>query len=128
MDRKRAVDPSIGKRLREYRRARRVSLRRLALALRLSPSAIADYEHCRCRIPGQRLVEIARVLHCRPADLQRKPGTPIRPTKARLRCCVPSVTMTPHQKIIGRYLRRFRWRGAAMYHEPFGLRGVGARG
>jgi transcriptional regulator with XRE-family HTH domain len=85
MDRKNFVDPHIGRRLKEYREHRGMTVRDLAAAAHLSPGQISHYEHGFHRISHERVTEFARILRIKSDDLYKPPGSPLRRNHVRWR-------------------------------------------
>jgi len=85
MDRKSFVDPHIGRRLKEYREHRGMTVRDLAAAADLSPGQISHYEHGLHRISHERITEFARILRIKSDDLYKPPGSPLRRNRVRWR-------------------------------------------
>src|SRR5215469_15076075 len=78
MDRKSAVDTRIGRRLKEYRQHRGMTVRELADAAQVTQGQISRYEHGRDRISHERVTEFARILRIKPNDLYQPPGSRLR--------------------------------------------------
>ena len=76
MQRKRPVDPRFGARLAEIRQTRCLSQARLARAIGVTPGAVQAWEHARARLTVDRLLVLAEVLRCEPADLLAVRGAP----------------------------------------------------
>src|SRR5262252_6564779 len=85
MDRKKPVDTHIGQRLKEYRQHRRLTVRELADAARVTPGQISHYEHGRDRISHERVTEFARILRIKSNDLYQPPGSRLRRNHVRWR-------------------------------------------
>jgi len=62
MGRRSPVDTRIGRRLKEYRQHRGMTVRELADAAQVTPGQISRYEHGRDRISHERVTEFARIL------------------------------------------------------------------
>jgi transcriptional regulator with XRE-family HTH domain len=67
------MSDQIGKRLAAIRRDRRMSEATLAAAIGVSKGLIWHYEHGLTDVPTSRLVDLARVLHCRTDDIVMAP-------------------------------------------------------
>src|SRR6516165_6677907 len=85
VDRKRPVDTHIGRRLKEYRQLRGMTVRELADAADVTPGQISHYEHGRDRISHERVTEFARILRIKPNDLYQPPGSRLRHNHVRWR-------------------------------------------
>jgi len=85
MDRRSPVDTRIGRRLKEYRQHRGMTVRELADAAQVTPGQISRYEHGRDRISHERVTEFARILRIKPNDLYQPPGSRLRRNHVRLR-------------------------------------------
>ena len=75
--RKRGIDPNPGRRLAELRRDRGLSQQQLADAIGLTTGAIKHFEKGRNRITADQLVQLARALDCRAADILAPFGSPM---------------------------------------------------
>jgi transcriptional regulator with XRE-family HTH domain len=85
MGRKSPVDTRIGRRLKEYRQHRGMTVRELADAAQVTPGQISRYEHGRDRISHERVTEFARILRIKPNDLYQPPGSRLRRYHVRRR-------------------------------------------
>jgi transcriptional regulator with XRE-family HTH domain len=85
MGRKSPVDTRIGRRLKEYRQHRGMTVRELADAAQVTPGQISRYEHGRDRISHERVTEFARILRIKPNDLYQPPGSWLRRYHVRWR-------------------------------------------
>jgi transcriptional regulator with XRE-family HTH domain len=85
MDRKSPVDPNIGRRLKEYRQHRGMTVRELADAAHITPGQVSRYEHGRDRISHERVTDFARILRIKANDLYQAPGSRLRRNHVRWR-------------------------------------------
>src|SRR5215467_4507914 len=85
MGRRSPVDTRIGRRLKEYRQHRGMTVRELADAAQVTPGQISRYEHGRDRISHERVTEFARILRIKPNDLYQPPGSRLRRNHVRWR-------------------------------------------
>ena len=85
MDRRSPVDTRIGRRLKEYRQHRGMTVRELADAAHVTPGQISHYEHGRDRISHERVTEFARILRIKSNDLYQPPGSRLRRNHVRWR-------------------------------------------
>lgn len=77
MNRKRAIDKTIGLRLAQIRRQRGLSQHELARTIGATVGLVKHYEHGRAAIASVRLAQLARALGCQIADLLAPLGAPM---------------------------------------------------
>jgi DNA-binding transcriptional regulator YiaG len=77
-DRKKPVDPAVGRRLAELRKTSKPKLTQGALAKQLgvAVSTVKDWERGRVGLSTGRIQQLARALECPPAALWQPPGKP----------------------------------------------------
>jgi transcriptional regulator with XRE-family HTH domain len=71
------IDPRLGQRLRQIRKARGISQGRLAKAIGMTVGIIQMYEHGRVQPAANRLDQIAQELQCKVANLLESPDAPL---------------------------------------------------
>jgi transcriptional regulator with XRE-family HTH domain len=79
LQRKRPIDPAIGRRLAKIRIHRSCSEQALAAEIGVHKSTIGKWENGHTRLSTSWLPQIARALACTLADLLAPPGSPIPP-------------------------------------------------
>jgi transcriptional regulator with XRE-family HTH domain len=84
LQRKRPIDPAIGRRLAKIRIHRSCSEQVLAAELGVHKSTIGKWENGHTRLSTSWLPQIARALACTLADLLAPPGSPIPPARGPL--------------------------------------------
>lgn len=77
-EKKKPVDPVIGRRLADVRKRRKLTQGALAKKLGVDVSTIKDWEHGRTALTSGRQAQLAHALECPPSDLWEPVGTAIR--------------------------------------------------
>jgi transcriptional regulator with XRE-family HTH domain len=80
-EKKRPADGMIGRRVRELRKARKLTQAALARLLGVTVSTIKGWESGRHAIPTSRIRQLARALGYPPSALWQPVGTAVRPVK-----------------------------------------------
>jgi transcriptional regulator with XRE-family HTH domain len=75
---KKPVDPVIGRRLADVRKRRKLTQGALAKKLGVDVSTIKDWEHGRTALSTGRIAQLARSLECSPGDLWEPVGAAVR--------------------------------------------------
>lgn len=68
-EKKKPVDPGIGRRLAELRKRRHLTQAALAARLGVAVSTVKDWEHARVGLSTGRVLQLANTLECPPSDL-----------------------------------------------------------
>lgn len=77
-EKKKPVDPVIGRRLADVRQRRNLTQGALAAKLGVDVSTVKDWEHGRIALSSGRIAQLARSLECSPSNLWEPVGTAVR--------------------------------------------------
>lgn len=73
-ERKRPVDPTVGRHLAEWRKRRHLTQAALAKSVGVAVSTVKDWERGRVQLSTGRIQQLALSLECPPAALWQPPG------------------------------------------------------
>jgi transcriptional regulator with XRE-family HTH domain len=78
---KKPVDPTVGRRLAELRKSRKLPQGAVAKQLGVALSTVKDWEHGRIQLTSGRIRQLARALGYPPSALWQPVGSAVRPVK-----------------------------------------------